>query len=62
MGKQLIRLPRVCELVGLSRSEIYRLISMRRFPRQVPLGQRAVAFVAEEIDAWVAARINARKG
>lgn len=59
--KRLIRLSEVRQVVGLSRSEIYRLIGLDRFPKQVPLGQRAVAFDAEEIEAWVAARIKARK-
>lgn len=61
MQKQLIRLPQVRQTVALSRSEIYRLISLGRFPRSVPLGARAVAWDADEVQAWVRERIAARK-
>lgn len=61
MEKQLLRLPQVRQIVGLSRSEIYRLISIGRFPRRVPLGDRARAWDADEIQSWVRERIAARK-
>lgn len=61
MTKQLLRLPQVREAVGLSRSEIYRLIALHRFPQPIPLGERARAWVADEIEEWVRGRINARK-
>jgi prophage regulatory protein len=59
--QQLLRFPQVRERVGLSRSEVNRLIALNRFPRPVPLGARAVAWVSEEIDAFVRARIAARE-
>jgi prophage regulatory protein len=61
MQKQLLRLPQVRQVVALSRSEIYRLISIGCFPRPVPLGHRARAWVADEIQSWVCDRIAARK-
>lgn len=61
MPKKLLRLQQVREIVGLSRSEIYRLIAAARFPRQIPLGQRARAWDADEVQAWVHDRIAARK-
>ena len=60
MQKQLIRLPQVRQTVGLSRSEIYRLISLNRFPQSIPLGERARAWDADEVQAWVKTRIAAR--
>ena len=60
MAKTLLRLSRVREHVGLSRAEIYRLIRLGRFPKQVPLGQRIRAWDADEVEAWVQARIDAR--
>lgn len=59
--KQLIRLPRVRETVGLSRSEIYRLIGLGRFPRPVRLGERAVAWDMDEIQRFISERIEARE-
>ena len=59
--KRLIRLPEVRRTVALSRSEIYRLIALKRFPPPVPLtGGRAVAWDFDEIQEWVRGRIAAR--
>jgi prophage regulatory protein len=56
------RLPTVKLRTGLSRSEIYRRIAAKppTFPKPVPLGERAVAWDAAEIDSWIATRIAAR--
>lgn len=60
--KQLLRLPQVRDAVGLSRSEIYRLMSLDppKFPQSIPLGERIVAWDSGEIQAWVAERIAKR--
>lgn len=58
--KILLRRRQVQERVNLSRSEIYRLMALGRFPRSVPLGQRVRAWDADEIEAWVLERIAAR--
>ena len=50
----------VAQRVGLSKTEIYRRISAGTFPQQVPLGTQRVAFVESEIEAWIAARLQAR--
>lgn len=60
MSKVLGRLPQVCQQVGFSRSEIYRLIALGRFPKPIPLGARAVAWDMDEVDAWVQGRIAKR--
>jgi len=60
MVKCLGRLAQVRQRVPLSRSEIYRLISLGRFPKPVPLGERAVAWDMDEVEEWVQARIAAR--
>jgi prophage regulatory protein len=60
MAKSLLRMPQVRQRVALSRSEIYRLIALGRFPRSVPLGERVRAWDADEIEAWIRDRIEAR--
>lgn len=52
----LIRLPRVMALTGLSRTSIHRLEANGRFPRRRRIGQRAVAWDADEIEHWIGAR------
>jgi len=58
--RRFIRLPEVKQRTGLSRSLIYELLAEGRFPKQVPLGSRAVGWVSDEIDAWMLERIDAR--
>lgn len=55
----LLRLPSVCALVGLSKSQIYRLIKAGEFPAAIQLGANSVAWPAERVNAWIAEKINA---
>lgn len=55
----LLRLPEVRALTGLSRSEIYRRMQTD-FPQPVKLGERASAWVFQEVMTWCQARIAAR--
>jgi prophage regulatory protein len=57
---RLLRLHVVKARTGRSRSCIYDDIKRGSFPRPVKLGPRAVAWVESEVDAWIAARIEAR--
>jgi prophage regulatory protein len=47
-------------MVGLETSQIYQLIAESKFPAPVPIGARAVAWVEDEILAWIDERIAAR--
>lgn len=58
----LYRLPEVRARCALSRSEIYRRIAIGEFPKPIKLGERASAWAAHEVAAWIAARIAARDG
>ena len=57
---ELWRLPQVRAKVGISRSEIYRLVSLKRFPAPIPLGERLIAWRSDEINAWILERIALR--
>ncbi|AEJ01329.1 phage transcriptional regulator, AlpA [Nitrosomonas sp. Is79A3] len=48
-----VKLETVKSMTGLSRSSIYQLINEGRFPNQVNLGSRSVAWVASEIEDWM---------
>lgn len=59
MSKSLLRLPEVKKRTGLSRSQIYLLISREKFPKPISLcGARAVGWVNTSIDEWVDERIR----
>ena len=51
--KKFLRLVQVKETTGLSRTTIYRKIAARKFPRQIHLGSRAVAWVESDVIQWM---------
>jgi len=53
----LLRLREICEIVGLSRSSIYKAIQERRFPKPVHAGVRAVRWRSRDIDLWLNAKV-----
>jgi len=56
-----IRRPKVEEKTGYHRTAIYEKIGKGEFPKPYPLSNtgRAVAWLESEVDAWIAARIEA---
>ncbi|MBS7534260.1 AlpA family phage regulatory protein [Ancylobacter sonchi] len=46
--------------IGLSRAELFKRRAAGTFPAAVPLGDRRIAFIRTEVDAWIDARIAAR--
>lgn len=59
---QILRLPRVIEIVGLGRSTIYDLAARGLFPRAVQLGPRTVGWRRSEVQAWIVSRVSVRRG
>ncbi|NOH84670.1 AlpA family transcriptional regulator [Vibrio sp. 03-59-1] len=55
-----LRLKEVMALTGLGRSSIYKFMDENTFPKSVPLGGRAVAWVESEIEDWMSERLNKR--
>jgi prophage regulatory protein len=58
MANTVSRLPKVKSNTGLCRSTIYALVAKGKFPKPISLGARAVAWIDEEVDAWIAERIE----
>ncbi len=55
------RLPVVLGLSSLKRSTCLALVKAGKFPAPIQIGQRAVAWVLADVDAWVDARIAASR-
>ena len=60
MSVSLIRLPEVIKKTGKCRSSIYIEMAAGTFPRSVSIGNKSVAWVDDEITAWIDARIAER--
>ena len=52
-----IRMPEVKQLTGLSRAQIYNLIQLGRFPRQVKITEKASAWLLSEVATWMQSRL-----
>jgi prophage regulatory protein len=57
---RIIRLKEVTNSTGLARSTVYKYIAEGAFPKPVPLGDRCVGWVEEEVHDWIMAKIEAR--
>ncbi|ANU35669.1 AlpA family transcriptional regulator [Vibrio scophthalmi] len=55
-----LRLKEVMALTALGRSSIYKFMNEERFPKSVPLGDRAVAWVDNEVEDWMHERLSKR--
>ena len=57
-----LKLQNVMSITGLSRSSIYLAISEGRFPKQINLGARSIAFLESEIHGWMEECVANRRG
>ena len=57
----IIRLPEVKARTGLCRTAIYSAILTGTFPKQIPIGSRAVGWDSDEVQAWIDETLKAGK-
>ncbi len=57
---RLLTLKEVTARTTLSKTSVYELMKEERFPKQVRLGNRSVAWVESEVDAFIESVINSR--
>ena len=55
-SRALLRLSEVCQIVGFSRSSIYKSVSVGSFPKPMRIGASAVRWRSEDIVAWLQRR------
>lgn len=58
---RLIRRKEVLSRVGLSQTTMYEQIRAGQFPKPIPIGQKSVAWLETEIEAWVSHRTALRE-
>jgi prophage regulatory protein len=56
---QVLRLKKLMEVSGLSRSTIYDLIKNGTFPKPLKLGPRAVGWLQSDVEAWLSEKRGA---
>jgi prophage regulatory protein len=58
--QKIIRRHDLKDVTGYSVGHIYALIEAGSFPKPIPLGPRAVGWLASEIDTWQRERVKER--
>ena len=58
-ARPLLTVAQVVAKTTYSRASLYRLLAEKKFPAPLRLGANRIAFVAEEIDRWLATRPRA---
>jgi prophage regulatory protein len=53
---EILRRPAVTKKTGLPTSTLYAKIAAGEFPKQIHIGDRAVGWLAGEVDAWLEQR------
>ncbi|HFY0602177.1 TPA: helix-turn-helix transcriptional regulator [Legionella pneumophila] len=61
MDYTVLRLETVKKRTGISRSNIYKLMSESLFPKSISLGARAVGWIESEINEWIEQRIESSR-
>jgi prophage regulatory protein len=59
-GDRFLRAREVCARVGLSRTSIWRAVRRGEFPSPRRLSVNAIAWLASEVEAWMASRAPTR--
>lgn len=63
MTYKILRLPKVKDRTGLSRSTIYSRVAEGLFPAPIKLGgKRAVGWLENEIEEWLIKQIESSRG
>lgn len=59
--EQVLRLPQVKAVTGLSRSTIYQRIAEGKFPQPIVLGPRGRGWLNSDIQSWIQERVEATR-
>lgn len=57
---RIVKLKEVMGMTGLGRSTIYKLQQEGRFPKGIKLSERAVGWIAHEVEAYMQEKLDAR--
>lgn len=58
---RLMKITEVMDMTALGRSTIYKFIAEGKFPKSIPLGDRAVAWLESDVEDWILGKIGERE-
>ena len=59
-NSKVLKVKEVAEEINVSVPQVYKLVSLGRFPKPIKLGERGSGWLTSEIDAWLQSRVDAR--
>ena len=57
---RILKAKQVAEEINVSVPQVYKLVSLGRFPKPIKLGERGSGWLTSEIDAWLQSKVDAR--
>ena len=57
---KVLKAKQVAEEINVSVPQVYKLVSLGRFPKPIKLGERGSGWLTSEIDAWLQSIVDAR--
>jgi len=57
---KILKVKQVAEEINVSVPQVYKLVSLGRFPKPIKLGERGSGWLTTEIDAWLQSRVDVR--
>ena len=57
---RILKVKQVAEEIYVSVAQVYKLVSLGRFPKPIKLGECGSGWLTTEIDAWLQSRVDAR--
>ena len=55
-NERLVRFPELCEIIGLTRSAVYKSMERGDFPKPLKITNKTVAWRMSTIQEWIASR------
>ena len=57
---KVLKVKQVAKEISVSVPQVYKLVSLGRFPKPIKLGERGSGWLVTEIDAWLQTRVDLR--
>ena len=57
---KVLKVKQVATEINVSVPQVYKLVSLGRFPKPIKLGERGSGWLVSEVDAWLQSRVDQR--